>query len=96
MRDIHTGVILDERFEVSLQQLCDSLQVSETWVYELVIEGALEPTGDKPAQWGFDAEALRRMRTARRLHRDLGLNAAGIALTLDLLEELQRLRAQLR
>ncbi len=96
MRDIHTGVVLDEHFEVSLQQLCDSLQVSESWVCELVVEGVLEPTGREPEQWGFDADALRRMRTARRLYHDLGVNAAGVALALELLDELQRLRARVR
>lgn len=96
MREIHTGVVLDEQFEVSLQQLCDSLQVTESWVYELVVEGVLEPTEREPARWSFDAEALRRMRTARRLHHDLGVNVAGIALTLDLLDELHRLRSRLR
>jgi chaperone modulatory protein CbpM len=40
--------------------------------------------------------SLVRIRIARRLQADLDLNLPGIALALDLLEELAQLRAQLR
>jgi chaperone modulatory protein CbpM len=39
---------------------------------------------------------LRRARIAVRLERDLELNLAGVALALDLLEELEQLRQQLK
>ena len=42
--------------------------------------------------WRFSGSALRRAATAQRLTRDLGLNAAGVALALDLLEEIETLR----
>jgi chaperone modulatory protein CbpM len=37
-----------------------------------------------------------RVRSALRLQRDLGVNLAGIALALDLMEELESLRAELK
>jgi chaperone modulatory protein CbpM len=37
-----------------------------------------------------------RVRSALRLQRDLGVNLAGIALALDLMEELEDLRSQLK
>jgi len=37
-----------------------------------------------------------RVRSALRLQHDLGVNLAGIALALDLMEELENLRAQLK
>ena len=40
----------------------------------------------------FSAIELRRARTAMRLQRDLGVNLAGIALILDLLDEVDTLR----
>ena len=39
---------------------------------------------------------LRRVRRAQRLQRDLGVNTPGIALALELLEEVESLRARLR
>lgn len=42
----------------------------------------------------FPIASLRRLRTALRLHRELQLNAAGAALAVDLLEQIERLRAR--
>jgi chaperone modulatory protein CbpM len=39
---------------------------------------------------------LRRARTALRLQRDLEINLPGVALALELMEELERLRRELR
>jgi len=39
---------------------------------------------------------VRRVRCAQRLEQDLGVNVAGAALAIDLLEELERLCAHLR
>ncbi len=44
----------------------------------------------------FQETCLVRVRSALRLHRDLGVNLAGIALALDLMEELENLRSQLK
>ena len=48
------------------------------------------------AQWRFSGAQLRRARIALRLERDLGLNAAGVALVLELLEELEQFRRERR
>ena len=47
-------------------------------------------------EWRFSGTALRRTRLALRLERDLELNLAGVALALDLMEEVERLRQALR
>jgi chaperone modulatory protein CbpM len=47
-------------------------------------------------EWHFSGAALRRARVAVRLERDLELNLAGVALALDLLDELAQLRHELR
>jgi chaperone modulatory protein CbpM len=46
--------------------------------------------------WRFDGVSLRRARTALRLNHDLELNAAGVALVLDLLERIDQLESRLR
>jgi len=90
-----TGILLDERTELSLNDLCRACSSSAEWVIELVNEGALEPIGHEQAQWRFPGESLQKVRTAMRLQRDLGINLAGITLALDLLDEIEILRSRL-
>ncbi|HEB78803.1 MAG TPA: MerR family transcriptional regulator [Methylothermaceae bacterium] len=89
---ILTGVVLDENFRITLVEVCRIFEVSAERVIELVDEGVIEAEGREPQQWRFDATAFERLRAALRLERDLGVNPAGAALALDLLEELRRLR----
>ncbi len=89
---ILTGVVLDENFRITLVEVCRIFEVSAERVIELVDEGVIEAEGREPQQWRFDATAFERLRAALRLERDLGVNPAGAALVLDLLEELRRLR----
>jgi chaperone modulatory protein CbpM len=91
-----TGVIVEESAELSVGELCRACSVHAEWVLELVEEGVLEPSGRDPRDWRFEGASLRRARTVRRLQRDLGLNLAGAALALELLEELDELRARVR
>ncbi|HTE41899.1 MAG TPA: chaperone modulator CbpM [Steroidobacteraceae bacterium] len=59
----------------------------------LVEIGILEPNGSEP--WRFEHRDLRRLRSAQRLVRDLGVNLAGAALILDLLDERAELSARI-
>lgn len=89
------GDNLDERPLVTLGELCRSCTVHAEWVIELVDEGILTPAGRQREQWRFYGSSLARVRTVRRLQRDLGVNLAGAALALELLEELETLRRRL-
>jgi chaperone modulatory protein CbpM len=70
--------------------------VEERRVVEWVEEGVISVLEADAAQWRFSGAQLRRARIALRLERDLGINAAGVALVLELLEELQQLRRERR
>ena len=87
------GTILEE--EVVLGELCRASRLSAERVIELAEEGVIEPIGRGPETWRFRGVSLRRIRCAERLEEDLGVNTAGAALVLDLLEEVERLRARL-
>lgn len=89
------GKILEEDVELSLADLCRASQLPAERVIEWVHEGVVEPVGRNPQSWSFQGVSLRRVRCARRLEEDLGVNTAGIALALDLLDEIERLRARL-
>ena len=89
------GTILEEEVVLSLGELCRASRLSAERVIELAEEGVVEPIGRSPETWRFRGVSLRRIRCAQRLEEDLGVNTAGVALVLDLLEELERLRARL-
>lgn len=83
--------------DVSLPELARCCRCSVEWVVELVSEGVIEPAqGSGPEQWLFDEVAIVRAAAAARLANDLAVNAAGVALALDLLDEIRGLRRQLR
>lgn len=90
------GVLLGEQETVTLDELAGLCTVERRWVVELVEEGALEPLAASRKEWQFPMAVLGRVHAAARLHRDLGLDVAGIALALDLLDEIELLRARLR
>lgn len=89
------GMVVEEEIRFTLVELCRSSHVPEEEVRAWVIEGLLQPTGDRPEDWRFAGSSLRRARTALRLSRDLEVNLAGIALALDLLDEIAALRSRL-
>ena len=92
MTDPISAVPLDDSVEFSLTELCAACSVSEELVVEIVAEGIVEPSGSDRDQWRFTGVALARVQRALRLQHDFGVNLAGAALALDLLEELERLR----
>jgi len=93
---VHCGSVVEEEVQLSLVGLCHACHASSEQVVALVDEGVLEPAGRVPDEWQFGGAALRRARAALRLGRDLQLNAAGVALALDLLDEIEALRSRLR
>ena len=86
---ILNGLLLDEHTELSLNDLCRACSSSAEWIIELVDEGVLEPVVYQQTQWRFSADSLQKALTAMRLQRDLGINLAGIALALELLDEIE-------
>ena len=87
-----SGEIVEHRTPLSLGELCQQYAVHAEWVIDLVDEGILQPQGKQQVQWRFSGESCRRISIVLRLQRDLGVNLAGAALALDLLDELQELR----
>lgn len=90
-----SGCILEEDTELTLVELCRACNVHAEMVIELVEEGVLEPAGSEPSAWIFAGTSLKRARAALRLQADLGVNLAGVALALELLDELENLRTRL-
>lgn len=96
LQKLLSGEILEEQIELSLVELCRACRLSAEQVFELVEEGIVEPRGRQPASWRFAGISIQRVRRAQRLQQDLGVNLAGVALALDLLDELEQMRQRLR
>ncbi len=90
------GSIVGEETMLTMVELCRACQASEREVELWLIEGVLQPAeGATREQWRFGAAALRRTRAAARLMHDLQINAAGVALALDLIERVDALESRL-
>jgi chaperone modulatory protein CbpM len=93
--DALSAEIFDEYTVLSVDELSRLCAVDRTYIVELVEEGVLNVVEVAP-EWRFSGAALRRARQALRLQKDLDINLPGVALALELLEELQVLRRALR
>ena len=89
------GVIFEESALLTVQDLSRICAVEERHIVEYVEEGVLSVVEINTTEWHFTGAALRRARLALRLERDLELNMAGLALALQLMEELDQLRSEL-
>ncbi|WP_395342013.1 chaperone modulator CbpM [Ningiella sp. W23] len=91
--DVHIAEIIDDK-PLSLGQVCRSCGVNADQIMELMEYGVLEPTEARSNTVYFHGVCLHRVTRALRLKRDLGLNTAGAALVLELMDELEALRAR--
>jgi chaperone modulatory protein CbpM len=85
-----TRVPLRAEVQLSLRELAVATGMSAT---RLVRLGLLEPEPDAPDR--FSAATAARLRRMLRLRADLGVNLAGAAIIVDLIECLDRLDAEL-
>ena len=91
-----SGAIFEESAILTLEDLSRMCAVDERHIREFVEEGVLEAVTADAGEWHFRGAALRRMRLALRLERDLEINLAGVALALELMDQLQQLRRELQ
>ena len=90
------GAIFEESALLTVKDLSRMCAVDERHIVEYVEEGVLHVVEIDTAEWHFSGAALRRARLALRLERDLELNLAGVALAIELMEELEHLRRELK
>ena len=95
---IYIAELQDEDSLFSLGEICERCGVHADIVVEMVEYGIVRPVTDQGDNdhWQFDTDALLRMSRAQRLRRDLELNPAGLALALELLDEIDALQRQVR
>jgi len=91
---VFSGYVIEEEGELSLAELCQACCVNAEWLMALVAEGVLEPLPGEH-HWRFSGASVYRARMVQRLQQDLGVNIAGAALALELMDELDSLRTRL-
>jgi chaperone modulatory protein CbpM len=89
------ATIVDDQVLFTFAELCRACNATSAQLTVLVEEGVLEPAGSTPESWRFPGPSLPRARTALRLAQDLDLGGPAIALVLNLLDEIENLRARL-
>ncbi|WP_144823648.1 chaperone modulator CbpM [Marinobacter piscensis] len=80
----------------TLHEVCERGECHAEFVIKLVSHGIITPVepSAEARQWLFDVSALARLHKARRLQRDLKMNLPGLAMSLDLLDEVQDMRRE--
>lgn len=91
----HQADIVTDMPALSTDDLRGICGLSPDQVQAYVAEGIVAPLGAGPDQWRFSRLSVITIRRAHRLERDLGLNLAGVALALELMDEVETLKQRL-
>jgi len=83
--------VVEQRSELTLVELCRCARTSAELVAELVEHGLLTPRAGAGPDWRFEGRSAAIARRAARLVDELGVNAAGAAVAIELLDRIERL-----
>ena len=89
MADDFETDVLDHTTKLSMADLARVVGVDITWIETLHAHGAIS------VQAGYTVLTMTRLRKARRLEMDLGLNTESLAVVLDLLDQIDQLQGEL-
>jgi chaperone modulatory protein CbpM len=91
-----TGSVIGDEAVLSIEELARACGTEAQWISELVAIGLLEPQGTETSRWRFCAEDLSCARRVARLQRDFDASLDTAAVMLDLLDQIEQLRARLK
>ena len=83
--------ILGDGDWIAAAEVCQLCSIDLQVVREFAELGLVSPRERAPGEWQVPATALPRLRVVSRLMRDLGVNASGAALAIELLERIHEL-----
>ena len=87
--------IIDEQLALDLEHFAETCGQSTDWVLKLIDYDIL-PIKVDPKSYQFIGEDVARARRAYRLQRDFDASLSAVAVMLDLIDEVQQLRRQLK
>lgn len=95
-QEILTGSVIGDEGVLSVEELARVCRAEAPWILELVAVGVLTPHGGEVSAWRFRAADLRCAVRIARLQRDFDASIEAAAVMLDLLGEIDQLRARLK
>ncbi|RPJ38848.1 MAG: MerR family transcriptional regulator [Planctomycetaceae bacterium] len=95
-QDLLTGSVIGDEGVLSIEELARACSAESQWIIELVAVGVLEPQGTETSRWRFRATDLTCARRVARLQRDFGATIEAAAVMIDLLHQIDQLRARLK
>lgn len=95
-QDILIGTVIGDESVLSIEELARACGAESRWIIELVAIGVLEPEGPETSTWRFHAADLTCARRVARLQRDFDASLDAAAAMLQLLEQIEQLRARLK
>lgn len=90
-----SGIIVENSGSLTLEQFCRATKIKKEIIIEMVDYQLIQPIGEIPEDWHFDSRSLKRGRIAASFYQDLEVNMEGIALALELLDQIEHLQHQL-
>jgi len=94
--EILTGSIIGNECVLTAEELARACRAKVSWIAELIDVGILAQQEEDQSSWRFCAADLTCARRAARLQRAFEASTDAVALMLDLLGEIDRLRERLR
>ncbi|MEE4638046.1 MAG: chaperone modulator CbpM [Wenzhouxiangella sp.] len=88
--------LIAQDLDADLEEICRICGLDVEELRQWILEGVAEPRSGSACDWQFSARQLRRVSVARRLRRDLELDARALPVVLDLIEEVETLRRRVR
>lgn len=95
-QDLLTGSVIGDEGVLALEELARACGAESEWIVELVAVGVLAPQGRETTDWRFRATDLTCARRVARLQRDFDASLDAAAVMLDLLDQIEQLRARLK
>lgn len=95
-QDLLTGSVIGDKCVLTTEELARACRAEVSWIVELIEVGILAQYGEDQSGWRFCAADLTCARRAARLQRAFGASTEAVAVMLDLLGEIERLRARLK
>lgn len=93
---IIAGVLMDENTTISFVEVCQKCNISEEMLLDMIEHGLFSSSLARNKISDVDQSTFIRIQSACRLQQDLGINIPGVVLVLELLEELEQARDELK
>ena len=92
-KDISTNIAQESQI-LTLEEFCQAIHAKKEIVITMVEYQLIQPQGETPDEWQFDAILLKRGKIAVSFYQDLEINMSGVALALELLDKIDELQQQ--